>query len=723
MLLGVTKHLLSANACAEAIIHFVGKDLRVGAQLACGKPNHILNALYRKAKNDPSLQLSIMTALSLEKPKGRKDLEKRFIDPLSERVFGNYPDLEYEVDRVRQALPSNVKIIEFYFPAGKYLSNQTAQQDYICSNYTHVVRDILERGINVVVHQVAKEGEGVDLRYSLSSNADLTLDILDRFKVMKAEGKKVISAVQVNNRLPFMYGDAVLEESDFDLIVDNPAEYYEPFGPPKASVGDAEYMIGLYGSTLIKDGGELQIGIGALGDALTYSLLLRQEKNDIYHSVLKSLDVTTKFQNTIDRFGGTTVFEEGLFGASEMMVDGFVHLMKAQILKRKVYDDLPLQRLLNEGSITEKVNPSLVEALLQVRAIQPELSVKNFLYLKKWGIFSADVRWNNASLIAPDGSTCEANLDKAECREWIYSKCLGDRLKNGSIIHAGFFMGPSSFYEELRKFPRETRQLINMRSVTKVNQLFGHEEIDRLHRKDARFVNTCLMMTLLGAAASDTLEDGRVVSGIGGQYNFVSMAHALPGGRSILNLRSTRGSGVELKSNIVWSYGGCSIPRHLRDIVVTEYGIAVLRSKTDSEVIAALLNVADSRFQEQLLAEAKAHKKIREDYQIPEEYRNNYPQSYSLQLKKFKEAGHFQKYPFGTDLTEEEQVLSIALKRLKSKSQSNIQYIRLLSSALASTEAPLKYEKYLKRMNLYPVKDLKETLFSKLLIQELREIV
>jgi hypothetical protein len=68
-------------------------------------------------------------------------------------------------------------------------------------------------------------------------------------------------------------------------------------------------------------------------------------------------------------------------------------------------------------------------------------------------------------------------------------------------------------------------------------------------------------------------------------------------------------------------------------------------------------------------------------------------------------------------------VLSIALKRLKSKSQSNIQYIRLLSSALASTESPLKYEKYLKRMNLYPAKDLKETLFSKLLIQELREIV
>lgn len=50
-----------------------------------------------------------------------------------------------------------------------------------------------------------------------------------------------------------------------------------------------------------------------------------------------------------------------------------------------------------------------------------------------------------------------------------------------------------------------------------------------------------------------------------------------------------------------------TIPRFLRDIVITEYGIADCRSKTDSEVIQAMLNIADSRFQPKLLAQAKKH--------------------------------------------------------------------------------------------------------------------
>ena len=38
--------------------------------------------------------------------------------------------------------------------------------------------------------------------------------------------------------------------------------------------------------------------------------------------------------------------------------------------------------------------------------------------------------------------------------------------------------------------------------------------------------------------------------------------------------------------------------------MVTEYGVADLRGRTDEECIAALLNISDSRFQEPLLARA-----------------------------------------------------------------------------------------------------------------------
>ena len=139
-------------------------------------------------------------------------------------------------------------------------------------------------------------------------------------------------------------------------------------------------------------------------------------------------------------------------------------------------------------------------------------------------------------------------------------------------------------------------------------------------RSHARFVNTTMMLTTLGAAVSDGLADGRVVSGVGGQYNFVTMAHALPGARSVLCARSTRRKDGKLGSNIVTSYGHTTIPRHLRDIAVTEYGIADLRGRTDAECVAAMLNIADSRFQDALLAEAKRANKIDAGYRVPEQH-------------------------------------------------------------------------------------------------------
>ena len=156
--------------------------------------------------------------------------------------------------------------------------------------------------------------------------------------------------------------------------------------------------------------------------------------------------------------------------------------------------------------------------------------------------------------------------------------------------------------------------------------LFRSETLNRLQRQDARFINTAFTVTLLGAVASDQIEDGRVLSGVGGQYNFVSQAHELEGARSILMVRAWRERGGEAMSNVVFSYGHNTIPRHLRDMVVTEYGVADLRGKTDEEVVMAMLNVADSRFQVELMEQAQAAGKLRQDYQIPEAHRRNNPE-------------------------------------------------------------------------------------------------
>src|SRR5438128_9936308 len=86
-----------ADAVADAIIARVGKNIVLALPLGLGKANHVANALFARAAADASIELRIFTALTLEKPHGRSLLERRFMQPLSERLFGGYPDLAYAV--------------------------------------------------------------------------------------------------------------------------------------------------------------------------------------------------------------------------------------------------------------------------------------------------------------------------------------------------------------------------------------------------------------------------------------------------------------------------------------------------------------------------------------------------------------------------------------------------------------------------------------------------
>ena len=142
-----------------------------------------------------------------------------------------------------------------------------------------------------------------------------------------------------------------------------------------------------------------------------------------------------------------------------------------------------------------------------------------------------------------------------------------------------------------------------------------------------------------------------MLSGVGGQYNFVAQAHALEGGRSLLLLRSWRESGGEVTSNLFWNYGHCTIPRHLRDIVVTEYGIADLRGQTDSEVIARLLAISDSRFQQPLMEQAKAVGKLPKGFTLATRFTDNTPER--LEAIRERHARLFPEYPLGCDFTAE----------------------------------------------------------------------
>lgn len=700
------------DVVVEKIIQEVGPHLIVGAPLAAGKPNHLLNALYDRVKKDKNLKLTILTALSLQKPRGNSFFEKRFFEPLNERIFGNYPELDYVHDRQKNKLPANIQVIEFYYPPGNLLSNSHAQKNYLASNYTHAVRDNLNRGINVICQQVSRgEIEG-KLVYSLSCNSDITGDII---KGAKERKMPLMVVGQVNQNLPFMYGESVMSPGDFDIILDNPTLEYKVFGPPKMSVSPADYMIGFHSSTLVKDDGEIQIGIGSLGDALVYALCLRQEQNLVYQDFLKRLDINSHVFPVLTQFGQTTPFLKGLFAATEMFVDSFIFLFKTGILKKKVYDNVIIQRLLNQGEIQEQFNPGILDLLLREKAIGTILSIDDFKFLKEFGIFKEDLSWENGYIRLANGHVIEGDLLKNITE--IKSNCLGNKLRNGAVSHAGFFLGPQTFYQFLKDLPIEKRKLIRMKQISKINHLYGHEEIDRLQRKNGRFINNCMKVTLNGSACSDALENGAQVSGVGGQYNFVAMAHELPDARSILQLKSVRtNSRGKLESNIVFSYGYCTIPRHLRDIVVTEYGIADLRSKTDEEVIQELIQIADSRFQSQLMAQAKKAGKLSYSYKVPPRFKNNYPWKYQMLITQEQEKGFFSPFPFGTEFTDQEIRIGKALKFLNKLKSDKANFIIFLIGALFKKKESTKYNDLLERMSLKENKTFKEKMMRKILL-------
>jgi acyl-CoA hydrolase len=706
------------GACVDEIFRRVGKKIVLGMPLGLGKSVHLANEIYRRAKNDPEIELVIASALALEKPKWSSDLERRMLEPIVDRIWNGVPDFDYMVDLRRGILPSNVTIREFFCKAGGYVGNSHAQQEYISSNYTHIVRDLVTTGINVFVHIVAKQEIDGETVYSDSCNSDIGAELLDAMEKEKMKGVPFVHVGHVNGELPFMYGDAVMKPDRYDIILDNPELDFPLFSVPKAAVDVQDHMIGLHVSALVKDGGTLQIGIGTLGDAIASSLIMRHSDNGLYRSALDDAGIDARYDSLIRDIGGREPFEQGLYAATEMLVEVFIDLYEAGIIKREVYENREIQRRINQGLLSKTLTPESVDALLAEEPFSPLLTEKQFNVLKDFGIFTDDLEYRDYSLILGD-TVWPADFRDAAIRRKVVEAAMGKSLRNGIVVHGGFFIGSNGFYDRLRRMPDFEKRRFSMSGVNKINQLYGDEKLRSLQRKDARFVNTGMIVTLLGNICSDGLENGTVISGVGGQYNFVSMAHALPDARLIMMVRSTRTKGRDTLSNIVFNYGHTTIPRHLRDIVVTEYGIADLLGKPDKQVIAELINISDSRFQGVLLEQAKQAGKIDPSYTIPEPFRHNTPERIDAFVRKYREKGVLAAYPFGTEITEEEGVIGRALKDFKHRMTVNKAVALKGLARHFFRKVPSGAQPYLERLKLSNPLSIREKMMQKVVVYAL----
>ncbi|WP_334183958.1 acetyl-CoA hydrolase/transferase C-terminal domain-containing protein [Novosphingobium sp.] len=602
--------LSDPDEIARRIVEQTNGHVVLGLPLGLGKAPHIANALFEMARADPAISLSIFTALTLERPPLRSELERRFLEPVFERTMGGYPEFAYAAAQRAEDMPPNIAVNEFFFQAGSRLGSETAQRSYISVNYTHAMRCLIDQGVNVIAQIVSRQGD----RFSLSCNTDMTLDLLAARDAGKAD---FLLVGQVNDELPFMTGPAEIPAGRFAMILDSAETRFPLFGPPKQPIGPEQHAIGMHVASLVADGGSLQIGIGEIGDAVAHALIVRHREPERFASTLA--DLTTGTRPPAE----TAPFERGLYAPTEMLVDGFLELLRAGILKREV---------------------------------------------------------------------------------------------EGAVLHGGFFVGPRAFYAALREMDEETRGRIHMRGISWINALYGDEQAKRAARVDARFVNSAMMVTLLGATVSDGLEDGRVVSGVGGQYNFVAQALELEGARSIITLPATRMHEGELRSNIMWSYGHETIPRHLRDIVVTEYGIADLRGISDERVIQRLIAIADSRFQDELLKTARKAGKLGADWMPDEINRNNLPD----RLQSALPVAEFTPYPFGTDFTAVEQRLLPALQSLSQAAHRPAALAGLMARGFAVTEPRAEETEALERLGLAEPHGVRERSYRALVLGALR---
>ena len=702
------------EASVDQALEVLGKKIVMGTPLGLGKPNQLINAFYQRAVADPEISLEILTALTLARPDARTEVEASFLKPFVERLFGDYPPLEYLQAIKAGTLPANVKISEFYIKAGSMLGVLPVQENYISTNYTFAARDINARGVNLIVQMVAcREVQG-EMQLSLSCNTDITLDLKPMMDKRATDDNPVMAIAQIHDDLPFMVNRAQVKTDYFDHIVRNKRYNTTLFPAPNMPVSDVDYTLGFYASQLIKDAGTLQIGIGALGDAITYATLLRHQNNSAYQEISTTLNID---EVLLQETGGTGIFKAGLYGCSEMFVNGFMHLRAAGILKRKVYDDIGLQQLLDQNQITETVNSDLLLAIWRAGLIDASLTEDNIEWLKHWGIFKSSVQLNKGLLVVGSQKTrahLETHFDE------ITMMALGRQLKHGVYMHGGFFLGPNDFYQTLSSLSEAERSGIAMDSVRRINRL-DDVPLQSLQRRHARFINTGMMVTLSGAVVSDGLESGQVISGVGGQYNFVAQAHELDDARSILCIRSTRGHGREATSNVVAQYGHTTIPRHLRDIVITEYGIADLRGRTDSEIIIALLNIADSRFQPGLLEAAVESGKLSVGYVIPERHRHNTPHRISAFIQQGRDRGLFPMYPLGSDFTDEEKALAHSLRNLKDLRTEPAKMFRRTVKSLLNDVDDEEARPYLERIQLLHPETPKEKILQQLLLLELED--
>lgn len=598
-----TRPHTDVQACVQRIAHVVGDDLRVFAPRGLGQPSVLLNALYVFVRSNRQCSLRLYAGAAWHRPQARDRLEARFTEPLVTRVVGaTVAEAPLVRDQATGRLPANVVIHALGAEAD-------ASADRLCNTIvqdaTAMARDLVGQDINVLVQCVARRDGPDRVRYSLSGDPGATLDFL---RLAQAAGvTRPLCIAVVHPNLPWMGGSAQVEADFFDLELDT-AVPLPLFALPRQPVSVADHARGLHASALLADGGCLRLGTGADADALTSALLLRQRDNTVWRRSLLALDAAGQTHALARWVGGLSAFDAGLYGSSNVLSDGYMHLQRAGILKRRSWDNLALERAAAEGR-------------------------------------------------------------------------LADDVPGGHYLRAASALGGSALHPWLAQMQADDPGAIDMVAVSIVGQLEGATHaLGALQRRAARLFVSAAAVTPLGAVLAgrgpgDVLTGG--YSDVDHCADVAALARQLPDARAIVMVCAVRDGPHGPESGVTWDRGEVLLPRQARDIVVTEYGVADLRGKSNAECAEALLSIADARFIDGLCDQAKARGVLGADFVLPAAWRQHRPRHLHAALQPLARRAHLSWFPFGSELTDVELRLLGALMWLRAHRHGTLDTLRL----------------------------------------------
>ena len=117
-------------------------------------------------------------------------------------------------------------------------------------------------------------------------------------------------------------------------------------------------------------------------------------------------------------------------------------------------------------------------------------------------------------------------------------------------------------------------------------------------------INSAVEVDLTGQVCADSVGT-RIISGVGGQHDFMYGGSLSEGGKTFIAIPSMTEKGRSKINPVLAEGAGVVTTRHMVQHVVTEYGVAFLRGKSVAERARALINIAHPSVREELERSAR----------------------------------------------------------------------------------------------------------------------